>query len=229
MKKTLLSGLLLLVTVHNKGAAPAAAGAVTAAQAASIFSAVAGGVNAALNAATFLNDYEEHLTEIKVASYIEIYQCYYWGSLEYQLRYYWIDPNGESCYLTYRFFRAHIDAEPTIVEHADPFPFIKERRNFECKLSADNYRLNVYSDTAFTIGYTVTRFPTRVSNTGPNPLPVTVVWSGNYLPGDCDYRYSDYFGVQEVSAPRLAIAPPASLPFPHNNLELLDIDILPHN
>lgn len=217
-----LAILLGLKTAH--AVAPLASVAVVASAISFVITTSAGAVSIVTNLGNYTGDYEEQVTKVVAVSYRETIFSDYRGLKNLTLLYYWVDPNGESQYLTRRWHQLPGEEWVLDTQDADPFDFVAKWQNYNCSMSpyVQNSRL---IRTHIQIGYEVPKPARLAKNCAPDPLPMVLFWDCLPLQNDCYWKtvVNPQFTMQSL-VPRRRYA---SLTAPCENIEVRSISVKP--
>lgn len=169
-------------------------------------------------------DHEQQMTRLVVHRYQEESDGQADGLRWMQGRYYWVDANGQGCYLIETVVRR---PDGTILWQRthEPFEFPCEQRRVQCRTDPGRWR-RVRSETSLALGYDVPVSSLRAYNMAPNPLPVVVGYWGVPAVSGCDSP-PDY--LWHESRPALASRRASQpTPFPRHQLELVWIELTPY-
>lgn len=169
-------------------------------------------------------DHEQQVTRLVVRRYQEESDGQADGLRWMQGRYYWVDANGQGCYLIETVVRRP-DGSILWQRTHEPFDFPCEQRRVLCPTDSGRWR-RVRSETSLALGYDVLLSSSRVYNVAPNPLPVVVGYWGVPVASPCE-SLPDYLWHES----RTALAPRRSCqptPFPRHQLELVWVELTPY-
>ncbi|MCP5519198.1 MAG: hypothetical protein H7A45_18290 [Verrucomicrobiales bacterium] len=230
MMTALWIGSICLVERPAQGAGLAVPAAVTVAASAATFivSTASGVVSLVSNIVNYLGDYEEQETKVVILRYREIQTVHYRGISTLTMRDYWVDPNGESQYLTRTFHGIPVINSYVWLPDAEfshPFHVLIESKAVGCWHSPD-YWSSTAALTSLALGYDVVKSARLAQNCAPNPLPVTVFWKGGVFEGTCvDLPTHPYEKYEEHSASRRSYE---GVDFPRVNVRVDQITLTPH-
>lgn len=148
-----------------------------------ILSPTLGIISTGLEVASFFGDYELIKTSYRIKEYTDTLGYSYRGSQGQQTRTEWHSVDAGPFFRTRSYYRSP-DGTVTASSSSDPFPHALEQRTYWCT-TADGMDLAIDSRLQLEIGYTATRAPSLSYFLTPNPVPVTVQFTGNLLTESC--------------------------------------------
>ena len=178
-----------------------------------------------MNIANYVGDYEEQTTRLIVPGHVNIQRVFYRGQAFLPYESYWVDPNGESQYLTIQAFRDSQGVWRMNQKNSTPFKFDYETRNREC-VHSDYYRVETTVSTMLALGYEVPKSARLAQHCAPSKRPVTVHWTGRVYSEPCaELPIHPYAGEQELKAPRRTYK---AVKFPGRDMVIDAVTITPH-
>ena len=224
--------ILLATTLAAAGMTPLPSQAVDPISMAQVFaiastviSPITGVLSVVLDITKILGDYEGQKTLVRTKDYQDNLAWSYRGSQIHRSRREWMVGDFGPYFRTDEWhFLA--DGRVTYRHDSDPFPHAMEQRTYSCT-TGDGMNVNMSSSVALQICYDVVRYSSLSYFIGPDPMPVTVRWSGHYLTESClDSPKGGFVMTRERFAPRQAWA---NLSLPNSkSMEIIDVNLTPH-
>lgn len=193
--------------------------------ASTVISPITGVLSVVLDITKMLGDYEGHKTLVRTKEYQDDIAWSYRGSHIHRSRREWMVGDSGPYFRTDEWHYLP-DGTVNYRHDADPFWHPTEQRTYNCT-TPDGMNMSLSSSVYLQMCYDVVRYSSLSYFIAPDPMPVTVRWSGNYLTESCLDSPKGGFDIsRERFAPRQAWA---NLSLPNSkSMEILGTYLTPH-